>query len=40
MHEYAIEGFARDARLLTVWGGTSEIDREIMALPQNGVLPQ
>jgi acyl-CoA dehydrogenase len=31
MREYAIERFARDARLLTIGGGTSEIMREIIA---------
>ena len=29
--EYPIERFARDARLLTIGGGTSEIMREIIA---------
>ena len=29
--EYAIERFARDARLMTIGGGTSEIMREIIA---------
>ena len=31
MREYAVERFARDARLLTIGGGTSEIMREIIA---------
>ncbi|HKQ67161.1 MAG TPA: acyl-CoA dehydrogenase family protein [Methylomirabilota bacterium] len=31
MREYAIERFARDARLLTIGGGTSEIMKEIIA---------
>ncbi len=31
MREYAIERFARDARLMTIGGGTSEIMREIIA---------
>ena len=31
MREYPIERFARDARLLTIGGGTSEIMREIIA---------
>ncbi|MBI2158462.1 MAG: acyl-CoA dehydrogenase family protein [Candidatus Rokubacteria bacterium] len=31
MREYAIERFARDARLLSIGGGTSEIMREIIA---------
>jgi acyl-CoA dehydrogenase len=31
MREYAIERFARDVRLLTIGGGTSEIMREIIA---------
>jgi acyl-CoA dehydrogenase len=38
MREYAIERFARDARLLSIGGGTSEIMREIIArhLPLSG----
>jgi acyl-CoA dehydrogenase len=31
MREYAIERFARDARLMTIGGGTSEIMRDIIA---------
>ncbi len=31
MREYPIERFARDARLMTIGGGTSEIMREIIA---------
>jgi acyl-CoA dehydrogenase len=31
MREYAVERFARDARLMTIGGGTSEIMREIIA---------
>jgi len=31
MREYAIERFARDARLFTIGGGTSEIMKEIIA---------
>jgi len=31
MREYAIERFARDARLMTIGGGTSEIMKEIIA---------
>ena len=31
MREYAVERFARDARLLTIGGGTSEIMRDIIA---------
>ena len=31
MREYAIERFARDARLLSIGGGTSEIMKEIIA---------
>jgi len=31
MREYPIERFARDVRLFTVGGGTSEIMREIIA---------
>lgn len=31
MREYAIERFARDARLLTIGGGTSEVMKEIIA---------
>jgi acyl-CoA dehydrogenase len=36
MREYAVERFARDARLMTIGGGTSEIMREIIA---KAVLP-
>ncbi|MGH7419668.1 MAG: acyl-CoA dehydrogenase family protein, partial [Candidatus Rokuibacteriota bacterium] len=36
MREYAIERFARDARLMTIGGGTSEIMRDIIA---KAVLP-
>lgn len=31
MREYAIERFARDVRLFTIGGGTSEIMKEIIA---------
>jgi acyl-CoA dehydrogenase len=31
MREYPVERFARDARLMTIGGGTSEIMREIIA---------
>src|SRR5207237_5074528 len=31
MREYAVERFARDARLMTIGGGTSEIMRDIIA---------
>ena len=31
MREYPVERFARDVRLLTIGGGTSEIMREIIA---------
>jgi len=31
MREYPIERFARDARLMPIGGGTSEIMREIIA---------
>jgi alkylation response protein AidB-like acyl-CoA dehydrogenase len=31
MREYPIERYFRDARLLTIGGGTSEIMREIIA---------
>ena len=31
MREYPIERFARDVRLLTIGGGTSEIMKEIIA---------
>jgi len=31
MREYAVERFARDARLMTIGGGTSEIMREVIA---------
>ena len=31
MREYPIERFARDARVLTIGGGTSEIMKEIIA---------
>ena len=36
MREYAIERFARDARLMTIGGGTSEIMRDIIA---KAILP-
>jgi len=36
MREYAVERFARDARLMTIGGGTSEIMRDIIA---KAVLP-
>jgi len=36
MREYAVERFARDARLMTIGGGTSEIMRDIIA---RAVLP-
>jgi acyl-CoA dehydrogenase len=36
MREYAIERFARDARLMTIGGGTSEIMREIIAKASEG----
>ena len=38
MREFPVERFARDARLLTIGGGTSEIMREIIArhLPLSG----
>jgi acyl-CoA dehydrogenase len=31
MREYAVERFARDVRLMSIGGGTSEIMREIIA---------
>jgi len=31
MREYAVERFARDARLMTIGGGTSEIMKDIIA---------
>ena len=36
MREYAVERFARDARLMTIGGGTSEIMRDIIA---KAILP-
>jgi acyl-CoA dehydrogenase len=36
MREYAVERFARDARLMTIGGGTSEIMRDIVA---KAILP-
>jgi acyl-CoA dehydrogenase len=36
MREFAVERFARDARLMTIGGGTSEIMRDIIA---KAVLP-
>jgi acyl-CoA dehydrogenase len=38
MREYPIERFARDARLMTIGGGTSEIMREVIAKHLGGGL--